>query len=348
MNQNPLKRIRISTLLYSFLAFFVFLFALSLIAVYALPRTSPALQFFARQVPYPVLVVNHRSATTYRELAENMDSVKRFYENQDFSQVGLRVDFSTDEGKKRLKLREKEVLNKMLEDQVVIQLARARGIFVTPEMAHQGVARKLEEYANQERVKNDLERLYGWDIADFEEKVVLPSLYEKKLKESFVKETDPTGEARKKIDMALQSLRDGSAFTDTVQQYSDGKTSEAEGYLGWFSLADVAPELRTAVATQKAGVPGDVLESSLGFHIILVNEVKEEKPETLYRISQIFARKVTFADWLSEQIRDMSVWVLSPEYYFDMDTRRIEFRDDAWKKFEEEVYKNMSGDPSFL
>lgn len=348
MEHKVLKKIRLSTLLYSFLAFFLLLLVVSLIVVYLLPRTSPALQSLVRMMPYPVLVIDHRSMVSYRELALNMDSVKRFYENQDFSKIGLRVDFSTDEGKKRLKLREKEVLNKMLEDEAIIQLARARGIFVTPEMAHQGVARKFEEYANQERVQSDLERLYGWDIADFEEKIVLPSLYESKLKENFAKEVDAAGAARKKIDAALQSLQGGTSFADAVKQYSDGKTADTDGSVGWFSLSDVAPELRTAVATQSVGVPGGVIESSLGFHILLVEEVKEEKPETLYRLSQIFARKTTFADWLSQEISKMSVWVLSPLYRFDTENTRVEFKDEEWKKFEEGVYKNMNGDPSFL
>lgn len=348
MEHKILKKIRLSTLLYSFLVFFLLLVAVSLVAVYLLPRTSGTLQSIVRLMPYPVLVINHRSVISYRELALNIDSVKRFYENQDFSKVGLRVDFSTDEGKKRLKLREKEVLNKMLEDEVIIQLARARGIFVTPEMAHQGVARKLEEYANQNRVQNDLERLYGWDITDFEEKVVLPSLYESKLRESFSKEVDTTGTARKKIDVAFQSLQEGTSFADAVKQYSDGREVGADGSIGWFSLSDIAPELRTAVATQSVGVPGNIIESSLGFHILLVEEVKDEKPETLYRLSQIFARKTTFADWLSLQIANMSVWVLSPLYQFDTENNRIEFKDEEWKKFEEAVYKNVSGDPSFL
>ncbi len=302
-------------------------------------------QFLVKQLPYPVTLVEYQRIISYRELSQNMQSVKRFYENQDFSKVGLRVDFSTDEGKKRLKLREKEVLNKMIEDQVIIQLARERGIFVTPEMAHQGVTRKLEEYASQERVQNDLERLYGWEIADFEEKVVLPSLYESRLKESFLKEVDPVGGARKKIDEALGALRDGSSFTQVMERYSYGKTPIVDSQ--WVSLGDVAKELRTAVATQKIGVPGDVVESSLGFHILLVEEIKEES-ETLYRISQIFSRKTTFADWLSQKMTDMSIIVLSPEYYFDAEKKRVEFRAESWRKFEEELYKNMSGDPSFF
>lgn len=342
------KRIRWSTFAYSFLALVIVLCAMSLLVVYFFPQASPAVSALVRQAPYPAAVVGYREVISFRELSANMASIRSFYENQDFSQVGLRIDFSTEEGQKRLKVREKEVLNKMLEDRAIVVLARERGIFVSEESARQGVARKLEEYGNGDQVKENLKRLYGWDMADFEEKVVLPSLYEEKLRESFLKETDPVTAAQKKIEKAAELLRTGVAFSEVVKQYSDGQTADAGGDLGWFALPDLAPELRTPVALQKVGVPGSVIESSLGFHIVLVEEVKNEKSKDLYRIRQIFARKETFADWLSEKMRGLSLWVLAPEYRFDRENARVEFKDAAWQKFEEELYKKANGDPSLL
>lgn len=342
-----MKKIRWSTLGFGLLVVFLVLVLSSVFVAYALPR-SGAVESLVHRLPFPVVVVGYRSGISFRELSENLDSVKRFYENQDFSKIGLRVDFSTEDGKKRLKVREKEVLNKMLEDQAIVLLARKRGIFISQEMAHQGVARKLEEYGSAVQVKESLKRLYGWDLSAFEEKVVLPSLYEDKLKESFLKEADPTTGAQKKIEKAAELLRQGSSFADVVKGYSDGQTAETGGDLGWFSLADLAPELRSPVAAQKVGVPGNVIESSLGFHIVLVDELKSEKGGQLYRIRQIFARKETFADWLSEQMKTLSIWVLAPEYRYDQATARIEFKDPVWQKYEEELYKKASGDPSFL
>ena len=250
--------------------------------------------------------------------------------------------------RRRLKIREKEVLNKMIEDRAIIILSKERGIFVSQEMAHQGVARKLEEYGNGAQVKENLKKLYGWDMDDFEKKVVLPALYEEKLQEAFLKEVNPVALAKEKIEKAAESLRQGTSFSDTVKQYSDGQTADAGGDLGWFALADLAPELRVPVASQKVGIPGNVIESTLGFHIVLVEEMKTEKNEQIYRIRQIFARKEIFADWLSGKMRDMAIWVLAPEYRFNADAARIEFKDATWQKFEEELYKKTTGDPSFF
>ena len=342
------KKFHWSTFLYGFLALILVLLSLSLIVVYFFPHTNPTLQGLVRRLPYPAVVVGYGNVVTFRELSQNMESIKHFYENQDSSQLGLRIDFSTEEGQKRLKVREKEVLNKMIEDEAVIRLAKERGVFISQEMARQGVARKLEEYGNSDQVQQNLERLYGWSLSDFEEKVVVPSLYEEKLNELFQKEVDPNAEAKEKIEKAAEALRKGASFSDVVKQYSQGQTADAGGDLGWFTLEDLAPELRSPVTLQKVGVPSNVIESSLGFHIILVEEVKKEGNKQLYRIKQIFARKETFADWLSEKMRTMPLWVFDPDYRFDAATARIEFRDPEWQKFEEELYKKASGDPSFL
>lgn len=343
-----LKKIRWSTIGYGLMTILILLLVAALSVTYFAPRRIPAVQSFVNKMPFPAVVVGYREVISFRELAQNVKAIRRFYENQDFSKIGIRVDFSTEDGQKRLQVREKEVLNKMLEDVVVQKLAKDRGIFVGSEMARQGVARKLEEYGNAKEVQDNLQRLYGWKLSDFEEKVVLPSLYSEKLNESYLKEVDSTSAAKEKIEKAAEALRNGSAFGEVVRQYSEGQTADKGGDLGWFALPDLAPELRSPVALQKVGTSGSVIESSLGFHIILVEETKQEKSGQLYKIKQIFTRKHIFADWLSEEMKNMSILVLNPLYYFDSETARIEFRDEAWKKYEEELYKKASGDASFF
>lgn len=343
-----MKKIRWSTVLYGVLALMMVFFAVSLIVVYFVPRTSSAVESLVKRMPYPVVVVGYRSTISFREVAENIQAIKRFYENQDFGQVGIRIDFSTEDGKKRLKVREREVLNKMLEDQVVMFLAKERGIFVSSEMARQGVSRKLEEYGNGQNVSDSLEHLYGWKLADFEQKVVVPGLYEEKLNESFLKEVDPVSVAQAKIEKAAEALRQGGDFASVVKEYSDGQTANTGGDLGWFALTDLAPELRSPVSLQKVGAPGSVIESSLGFHIIRVEEMKKEKDTQLYRLKQIFARKMTFSDWLSEKMKTIPIWVFGTDFRYNKESTTIEFRDASWQQYEEELYKKASGDPSFF
>lgn len=337
-----------STLVYGGLIVLVFLLATSLIAVYTVSKSNVFVDRLKSALPYPIAIVSYQDGITYRTLSKNMASVKRFYEAQDFGQIGLRVDFSTAEGQKRFKVREKEVLNKMIEDAAIKRLANERGIEVSQDEAVQGVLRKLEEYGSGEEVKKDLLRLYGWTLADFEEKVVMPSLYQEKLQESFVKEVDVASNAKGKIRLAQDALRTSKPFADVAKQYSEGQTGAEGGSLGWFALEDLTPELRPSVILQKVGVPGDVVESNLGFHILLVEEIKKEDSRQLYRLRQIFTRKTTFADFLSEKMHGLSILILSPEYQWDAREARVEFRRQELRDFEKNLFEKADGDAAFF
>lgn len=346
--KNFLKKVHISTLVYGALIVMVLFFAVSLIAVYVVSKPSALVDHLKSALPYPVAIVSYRGGITYRALSQNMDSVKRFYETQDFGKIGLRVDFSTTDGQMRFKVREKEVLNKMIEDEAIKRLAKERGISVSSSEATAGVSRKLEEYGSGEEVKKDLDRLYGWTLADFEEKVVMPSLYQEKLVESFMKEVDVAVAAKEKIRLAQDALRAGKSFADAAKQYSDGRTAKDGGELGWFAPEDLAMELRQSVALQKIGVPGDVVESGLGFHILLIEEIKKEDNRQLYRLRQIFTRKTTFADFLSEKMRGLSVLILSSQYQWNKAEARVEFRKQELRDFEKNLFEKTDGDAAFF
>lgn len=318
-------------------------------AGYLLPEGNRIGDSIRRTLPLPIAVIGYRDSITTRELAENMSSVRRFYEAQDFSKYGIRVDFTTDEGKKRLLVREKEVLNKMLEDRELAALARGKGIVVTQEAAEDGVKRKLEEYGGEEEnVRANLERLYGWSLADFEKKVVMPDIYEERLTEVFKKESDTRAKAEQRIKEARDAIRNGTSFDDVAKRYSEGRTREQGGELGWFSIEDLAKELRRPVLSQKIDSIGDIIESDLGFHIIVVEETKKDGNRTLYRLKQIFSKKATLVDWLTDRMRASPPIILSREYIWDDGEARIEFRNDDMRRFEQELTKKTDGNSLLL
>lgn len=347
--QNLSRKIRLSTILYMILIVVLGVFSLSLMAVYTSFGSLRSISHAKNVFPYPIVVIEHRSGITSRTLAQNMVAVRRFYEVQDFSEVGIRVDFSTEDGQKRFKVREKEVLNKMIEDKAIERVATERGIRVSRDEASQNVARKLSEYNSEAGVTEELERLYGWTIDNFEEKVVVPSLYQEKLEKSIEEELRADAKrVEDKILTAQKSLRSGESFVQVAKNYSDGAGKENGGDIGWFAPEDILPALVPAMIDQKVGVPGDVVESPLGFHIILVEEVKSENEKNIYHLKQVFIRKKTFADFLSEKMQGLSVYVLSPEYIWNKQTARVEFQKQEMRDFEKNLYEKIDGDAAFL
>ncbi len=328
------------------LGILVLLFLASLVFFYTAPRSVPMVRTVTQSFPYPIVWVDGTMITEYA-LAKNMASVRRFYENQDFSSLGLRVDFSTDEGKKRLQVREREVLNKMVEDASFQAIAEKRNIRVTEDEVKQDIKTRLDTYGTGTEVESNLNRLYGWDIKDFAEKVVTPALYQAKLQEVYQQEADQKM-AREKIETAEKELVAGTSFADVARKYSEGNTGTNGGSLGWFQLTDLAPELQEAVRTAPLGKATAILESSLGYHIILVEETKVESDTTLYRLSQIFVKKITFSAWLTQEMQSLSIYVWSPFYRWNQERAQVDFREEAWQQYEQSVYENSAQDALFV
>lgn len=347
--QKTKKTISLKTILtvIGLLVFFGVMLFFVLAAI--LPNENRVGDYLRRTLPVPIAIIGFHDIITTRELSLNTQSVRRFYETQDFSKYGIRIDFTTDDGKKRLLIRQKEILNKMLEDRMLAILAREKGIVVTQEAAGEGVRRKLEEYGgSEENVRANLQRLYGWSLTDFEEKVVIPNLYEERLTDVYKKESDTRSKAEQRIKEARDALRNGMSFEEVAKKYSEGRTREQGGELGWFSIEDLAKELQRPVMAQKIDSIGDSIESDLGFHIIVVEETKRENNKTFYRLKQIFSKKTTLADWLTDRMRASPPRILSREFVWDADQARVEFRSDEMKKFEQELIKKTEGNSLLL
>ncbi|MFA9262354.1 MAG: peptidylprolyl isomerase [Undibacterium sp.] len=317
------------------------------VVVYKFPDTAFG-RLFVSRLPFPVVMIGKGVAVTTSGLAENREALRHFYESQDFSQIGMRVDFTTEDGEKRLKLREKDLVNKMLEDKAIQMLAEERGITVTQDQVETATTVKMKELGTTDKVEQSLARLYNWTIADFQEKIVRPAMYEEALYSEYQKEVDQS-KPKERITLAEKSLKEKKAFNDVAQTYSEGETSATGGDLGWFVLEDLAPELRSPVDNAKLNVPTGVIESDLGYHIMLVQETKvEDDGLRSYHLRQIFTRKVSFADWVAEKMRAMPISVLSSEYEWRVDEARIDFRSETLRQFERQIRENAESDPTVL
>ena len=202
-NKQDGKKISWSTIIYGLIIFLVLCVVIDAVMIYAFDSNNPLVQKTENVVPFPIANWG-TNFVTVAKLKNNLNSAKMFYENQDFSAIGMRVDFGTSDGKKRLKIKEKNILNKLIEDKMIENEAIKRGLTLRPEDISQEVSRKMQEYNSEEYLKNNLAKLYGWNIQDFEDNIVKPDMYKTKLAAN-LRQTDPkTINAKNKIESALK------------------------------------------------------------------------------------------------------------------------------------------------
>lgn len=322
------------------------------VLVYGFSLENKWMKASVKNIPYPAALVNIYHPITFSELQKNLNSVKNFYEKQDLSNSGFRVDFSTPDGKKRLKIKEKYLLNKLIENQIIEILSKKEGIKVTNLMVSQEIEKiknqlPLSSEGEEDKLKK-LSQLYGWSISELEEKVIRPDILKKKLEEVIKKKDGDFLSVKNKITRAQEELMKKEAFEKVAAEYSEGDSAKNGGELGWFSANQMIPEIALTCLSLEKGATSNIIESPLGLHIIQLTDKKTEEDVEKFKIKQIFVRTPTFADWFFSQEKDFSIQILLKDFYWDKEKQMVEFRDPILRDFEEYLKNNFPGDISVL
>ncbi|QQS15574.1 MAG: peptidylprolyl isomerase [Candidatus Moraniibacteriota bacterium] len=340
--------IRVRTAIFGFLIGGILtLLIVSLLVAFA-PDASVGIAL-RRIFPFPVAIADG-AFISYGELDKDRESVRRFYESQsdDLAEKGLRVDFSTPDGKSRLLLREKDILNKLVEDRIILFLAQSKGIrFSNDDVTARVEDAIREQGGSRENLESRLLHFYGWNLEEFKEKIVVPSLYRDALEASFLKERDVSA-AKSNIEKADSELKNGVQFDRVAEELSEGDSKKNGGDLGWVDIDSLVPELQEVARTQEIGAVSSILESTLGFHIVTVADRKTESGKEMVRMRQIFTRKPSFPEWLADKKREAVVFVLPRRYLWDSKSGSVAFRDESMRTFEKNALQQSEGDPSLV
>lgn len=324
---------------------FILLCAL-VVAVYKYDSGNRLVRLAERIIPFPAVYVRGAGFIGLYEIKNNTAAVKKFYESQDFEKIGMRVDFGTDQGQKRLKVKEKEIINKMIENKIIESLARKKGIAITDQIVEQRVADSINQFGNRENLISDLARLYGWTLADFEKEVVKPELYAQNLAEAYASEVNNEEQQKKANSLWEKAVKNKADFAQIARESSEGKSAENGGDLGWSTKDQLIEPVAERAFSMKEGEISDVISSPLGFHIIKLEEKKSEDSQDLVHLRQIFVKITTFGDWLKEKMKGYSVTVFLRNYQWNASEGQVEFVNKDLQKFENNLSVNSQGDPS--
>ncbi len=317
------------------------------------------------KIPYPVAFVGERrDVITTKELLYNVKSVRKFYESQNLEEKGLRVDFTTDDGKMRLKIKEREVLDKHVEDKIIVQLANRYGIEVTTEDAQKELDNLIKLAGSKKAVELKLSALYGWGIDDLRDKVVVYQMYTKKLLEKY---SDISKKQKEYLEMekaAKELNKEGSNFREIAEKYSEGDSATNGGELGWFPLDKINFEVADEIGDYDKGQISGIITSRLGFHIVQLQDIREiesvltaddelsglKKGDTIkkkeIKLRQIFKKGISFVKWIKREKQKTKVLILMKDFKWDQAEGQVIFADEKMRLLEKRIRVRSNGDPS--
>jgi len=280
---------------------------------------------------YPAALVNGK-IITLKSWKENIKAVKQFHEKQ------YDIDFDTGEGQLQKGLIKKDVLEKMIEDKLVSQLARDYQIEISNENVNEEVEKVIEETGDKEQVLKTLDLLYDWDLEDFKREVVSPQMVKEALKVKVVFDENLNKVARQKAEEVLAEVKsEGADFAQLAKKYSEGPTGPKGGDLGWFGKGKMVAQFEKAAFALEAGQISGLVQTEFGWHIIKVEEKRineEGLPEVHAR--HILIKGVDFSKWLELQKKKAKIFLPIISLMWDKDKAKLEFRSDKLRKYEEE------------
>jgi len=265
---------------------------------------NPKVLIVTRIIPYPVALVDFKPILYY-DWQKQIKTLKNFYNKEKTNNPELPTP--------SLKTIQNHILERMIEQKLLEQLAKDYNISVTNEAIEKETQKLIDEIGNPESLKNQLADLYGWSISEFQKEIIKPFLLKDKLSLAITLDDRLNQKAREKIEDILEKAKTGQeSFAQLAQQYSEDVTALQRGDLGYFSRGQMVTEFEQATFELEPGEISDIVKTQFGYHIIKLEETlaNEENEITQVRARHILIRGKDLNTYLEELKKTAKIWKL--------------------------------------
>lgn len=283
-----------------------------IIMILAILVVSPALsRILSAEVVDKVIIVINDEVVTQREYNRAFAPIKQNYER----------NFEGEELAKRLEAAEKGLKDHLINTKLAISLAKKNNVKIDEEELAGKIDKVRAYYGTEEEFLLALSER-GTNLTEFEreireqmlaqalmqqevaQKIVITpgeirDLYEKnkenlvapkqvKVRSIMVRKSMDEAEnkkARRKIENLLGQVKSGKDFATLAKESSEGPYADKGGEWGYVPPGNTVKEVDEVIFSLDVDKPSDIVETNIGYHIFLVEDVKEPKTLELQEVN---------------------------------------------------------------
>lgn len=288
-------------------SFIIVLIGLGSVAAYGVYNASEnsTIVSLATAFRIPVAKVNNKSIL-YRDYISDLNSLRTFYKTQNQA-----ASYNEEE-------QSDQVLSRLIANTLVYQVAKDMNITVSEEERTKARTDILSRFENDEtKLAADIKKNLGLELADFYNRILEPTLLEKKVAEQFATSNatedkaygeeqvkashilfpvkTPADDAKVKAQAVkvLAEIKAGASFADMAKKYGSDSTKDTGGDLGWFGHGAMVKQFEdVAFALKKGELAAAPVKTEFGYHLIKVEDKRTARNFSLYMNDQLKKAKI--------------------------------------------------------
>ncbi len=274
------------------------------ILIYKYQSDTRVVEMVAKVVPYPAEQVNGRFISYANYLFE-INSIKHYYLSQTTSDNKPAIDFSSADGKKKLIELKRQELTQLQQEAIIRQLAAKHKIKVSDKEVQKQVEQIQKSAGGEAKVKDVLQKFYGWKIADLEKKIRF-QLMQQKVAANVQNDPQLDAQAKAKAEKVLAKVKAGEDFAKLAKENSQDSSAANGGDLGFFGKGQMVKPFEDAAFGQEPGqVTTKLVKTQFGYHIIKTIEFNGDKSQV--HASHILIKTVDFDQYLKDEVKKAKV-----------------------------------------
>lgn len=308
-SSKPKKRRIWLWVLISILAVIILTISVFAVGIYGFKWQNKPTQVMAKIIPYPTALIADQyfpyiSGIRISTLWNEMNSVEKYF--KEFQ----KLDLSQKDNKDQYDMMRYQIQQQLIDNKIINQIARSYGVKIDQKQIDEEYKKIVDANGGEAKVKETIEKYYGWNVEQFKEKI-REYLLRQELEKKVNSDDKLNADAKKKAEDVLAEVKkDLNKFAELAKKYSqDEQSAQQGGELGKFTKGKMVPEFENAAFALKPGEVSGIVKTEYGYHIIQV----EANDGNEVQARHILIKTKSFSDWLFEQKKNAKIWAFYKE-----------------------------------
>ncbi|MEK7680868.1 MAG: peptidylprolyl isomerase [Patescibacteria group bacterium] len=231
----------------------------------------------AKILNLPAVKVN-KNKVTYVQFVEDLKAIHKM---RDYDNLQLEQGASPQRApgaNLTEELMNEQVLWRLVNTILVEEAAKEFNVTIEQKDVDELKAEMMNNFKDEVAANEELQKRYGWNFQQYEEKVMRPFILQEKLDAKIKNDDGLKSQVKDRAEKILQEIKSGADFAEMAKKYSEDSTAAGGGDLDWFGKGNMVPEFeKAAYSLRKGELYPTLVETQFGFHIIKLVDKKTEK-----------------------------------------------------------------------